>query len=121
MNDHQQLRPLENKLTLIAIALGAVALVSAVAWSPTQGRGYQIKASDGMIGYICDFLMDDQSWVLQKLVIKIGNRFSGKAVQISTSKVDRISYEESTVFVNLSQAAIEQSPQHPLASAGLAA
>jgi len=33
MNDHQQLRPLENKLTLIAIALGAVALVSAVAWS----------------------------------------------------------------------------------------
>jgi len=84
-------------------------------------NGYQIKASDGMIGYICDFLMDDQSWVLQKLVIKIGNRFSGKAVQISTSKVDRISYEESTVFVNLSQAAVEQSPQHPLVSAGLAA
>ena len=84
-------------------------------------NGYQIKASDGMIGYICDFLMDDQSWVIKKLVIKIGNRFSGKAVQISTGKVDRISYEESTVFVNLSQAAIEQSTQHPLASAGLAA
>ena len=83
-------------------------------------NGYQIKASDGMIGYICDFLMDDQSWVIRKLVIKIGNRFSGNAVQISTGKVDRISYEESTVFVNLSQAAVQQSPQYPLAPAGQA-
>ena len=84
-------------------------------------NGYQIKATDGMIGYICDFLMDDQSWVIRKLVIKIGNRFSGKAVQISTSKVDRISYEESTVFVNLSQSAVAQSPQHSVAPAGLTA
>jgi len=72
--------------------------------------GYQIKASDGMIGHICDFLLDAQSWTIRQLVIKIGHRFSGREVQIPTGKVDRISYEESTVFVKLTKAAVEQSP-----------
>ena len=81
-------------------------------------NGYQIKASDGMIGYICDFMMDDQSWVIRQLVIKIGHRFSGKEVQISTSKVERISYEESTVIVKLTREAVEHSPTHDLKSLG---
>ena len=81
-------------------------------------NGYQIKASDGMLGYICDFLMDDQSWVIRQLVIKIGHRFSGKEVQISTSQVERISYEESTVFVTLTREAVEHSPTHDLKSLG---
>ena len=84
-------------------------------------NGYQIKATDGMIGYICDFMMDARSWVIRQLVIKSGHRFSGKEVQISTSTVDRISYEESTVFVKLTREAVEHSPQHHLAPVGAAA
>ena len=84
-------------------------------------NGYEIKASDGMIGYICDFMMDVQSWTIRQLVIKTGHRFSGKEVQIPTGTVDRISYEESTVFVNLTREAVEQSPVHHLAPVGEAA
>jgi sporulation protein YlmC with PRC-barrel domain len=84
-------------------------------------NGYEIKASDGMIGYICDFMMDVQSWTIRQLVIKTGHRFSGKEVQIPTSTVDQISYEESTVFVKLTREAVEQSPQHHLAPVGMAA
>ena len=80
-------------------------------------NGYHIKASDGIIGHVCDFMMDDQSWAIRQLVVKTGHRFSGKEVQIPTSKVDRISYEESTVFVNLTKEAVEQSPAHHLAPA----
>ena len=75
-------------------------------------NGYHIKASDGMIGHVCDFMMDAQSWAIRQLVIKTGHRFSGKEVQMPTSQVDRISYEESTVFVNLTSQAVEQSPAH---------
>jgi hypothetical protein len=78
-------------------------------------NGYHLQASDGTVGHICDFMMDDQSWAIRQLVIKTGHRFSGKEVQIPTSKVDRISYEESTVFVNLTTKAVEQSPAHHLA------
>lgn len=77
-------------------------------------NGYHIKASDGIIGHVCDFMMDDQSWVIGQFVVKTGHRFTGKEVQIPTSKVDRISYEDSTVFVNLTKEAVEQSPAHHL-------
>ncbi len=84
-------------------------------------NGYQIQASDGMIGYICDFMMDARSWTIRQLVIKIGLRFSGKEVLIPTSAVDRISYEESMVLVKLAREAVEQSPQHHLPPVGAAA
>ena len=37
-------------------------------------------------------------------------------VQVPTSTVNRISYEESTMFTSLSKKAIEHSPEHHLAS-----
>jgi hypothetical protein len=73
-------------------------------------NGYHIQASDGMTGHVCDFMMDVQSWAIRQLVIKTGHRISGKEVQIPSSKVDRISWDESKVFVNLTQAAILQAP-----------
>jgi len=73
-------------------------------------NGYHIQGSDGIIGHVCDFMMDDMSWAIQQLVIKTGNRFSGREVQISVSNVARISYEDSTIFVNLTKDTIEQSP-----------
>jgi len=63
-------------------------------------------------------MMDAQSWAIRLLVIKTGHRFSGKEVRISTSQVDRISYEESTVFVSLTREAVEQSSTHDMAPVG---
>ena len=73
-------------------------------------NGYHIKKSDDSIGQVCDFMMDQKSWAIRELVIKTGHWLSGREVQIPTNKVDRISYEESTVFVNVSRESIEQSP-----------
>jgi hypothetical protein len=77
-------------------------------------NGYHLQASDGTIGHVCDFMMDDQSWAIRQLVIKTGHRFSGKEVQIPTRTVDLISWDESKVFVNLTKEAVEQSPAHPV-------
>ena len=80
--------------------------------------GYHIQASDGVAGHVCDFVMDDRSWAIRKLVIKIGHLLSGREVEIASSKVDRISYEESTVFVKITAQAVEQSPEHHRVSDG---
>ena len=77
-------------------------------------NGYQLQASDGKIGSICDFMMDSQSWAIHHLVIKTGHWPASSVVEIPTRKVDRISYEESTVFVNLNRETVEQSPSHHL-------
>ncbi len=52
------------------------------------------------------------------MVIKIGHRFTGKEVLISPGKVARVSYPDSTVFVDLTREAVEQSPVHDLALVG---
>jgi hypothetical protein len=83
-------------------------------------NGYHLQASDGIIGHVCDFMMDDKSWAIGQLVIKTGHRFSGKEVLIPTNKVARVSFDKSTVFVNLTKDAVEQSPAHHLAPVGAA-
>ena len=83
--------------------------------------GYHLQASDGIIGHVCDFMMDDKRWAIHELAIKTGHRFSGKEVLIPTSQVARISFDESTVFINLTRDDIEQSPEQHLVSTGAAA
>jgi sporulation protein YlmC with PRC-barrel domain len=86
--------------------------------STQSTNGYHIEASDGTVGHVCDFMMDDKSWAIGQLVVKTGHRFSGNEVLIPVSKVDRISYEKSTVFVKLTKEAVEQSSTHHLAPVG---
>jgi len=64
-------------------------------------NGYHLRTGDGTIGHICDFMVDADSWAIGQLVIKTGHRFSGQEMLIETKNVDRISYEESTVFASL--------------------
>ncbi|MEY4917893.1 MAG: hypothetical protein RL616_1806 [Verrucomicrobiota bacterium] len=82
-------------------------------------KGYHLQATDGIIGHVHDFMMDEESWVIGELVIKTGSRFSGHEVLIPVSKVIRISYEESTVFVSLTKEAVAQSPAQQLALDGV--
>lgn len=81
-------------------------------------KGYHLRASDAIAGYIYDFMMDEESWAINELVTKTGHRFSGHEVLIPVSKVSRISYEESTVFVNMTKEEVDHSPAQQLALDG---
>jgi sporulation protein YlmC with PRC-barrel domain len=70
--------------------------------------GYHFSGSDGVIGQVHDFMMDDRTWAIGQLVVKIGHRFSGREVLIPVNQVERISYEDSTVFVSLTKEAVEK-------------
>lgn len=75
--------------------------------------GYQLRTqADGVIGYVCDFMMDAGSWAIGQLVIRTGHRLSGKEILIPTKDVDRISYEESTVFATLTGEAATPKTTH---------
>jgi hypothetical protein len=81
--------------------------------------GYQLGAKNGTIGQVCDFLVDDRSWAISQLIVRTGHRFTGKEVQLPVSDVERISYEDSTVLVNLTMEAVEQSPLRQLSAPAL--
>lgn len=82
--------------------------------------GYQIQASDGPIGQVSDFMLDDQSWSIRQLVVTTGSWFSGKKVVIPTSFVERVSFTESRFFLNMTQASVAESPLLGTAAPGAA-
>ena len=80
--------------------------------------GYHVGTGGGTTGHVCDFMVDVHSWAIGQLVVKIGHRFSGQEVLVPTEKVQRVSYEESTIFVNLTADEVAGcSPRHPVAAA----
>jgi len=74
--------------------------------------GYHIQTSDGRIGHVTDFIMDDDSWAICRLVVETGHWFAGKQIAISPEQIDRISSEESKVYVNVSKEAILDAPEY---------
>ena len=69
-------------------------------------KGYNVEASDGAIGEVADFLISGRNWVLREIVVESGHWYSGKEIHIPTEKISRISYNESTVYVDSTKAAI---------------
>ncbi|MBN1981511.1 MAG: hypothetical protein JW795_08270 [Chitinivibrionales bacterium] len=52
---------------------------------------------------------DDKGWMIRYLIIDTRNWWPGKKVLISPRWIERVSWHELKVFVNLSHASIKQS------------
>lgn len=74
--------------------------------------GHHIQASDGEIGRVDDFIMDDETWTIRYLVVNTDNWWQGKKVLISPKWIERISWDEKKVFVNLSRETIKLAPEY---------
>ena len=46
-------------------------------------EGYAVSATDGDIGHVANFLLDDERWIVRYLVVETGGFFSGRRVLIS--------------------------------------
>jgi len=87
------------------------------AWDPhlrstNAVRGYEIQALDGEIGHVEDFVIDDETWAIRYLVVATRNWWPGKKVLVSPQWIERVTWSESKVFVNLSREAVKQSPEY---------
>ena len=78
-------------------------------------HGYPIEATDGTIGTVSGFMVDDKRWVIRELAVETGHWYSGKEILICPSKIQRISYAESKVFVNLTKADIKRTAENNVA------
>jgi uncharacterized protein YrrD len=74
--------------------------------------GYQIQAADGEIGHVEDFLIDDETWAIRYLIIGTRNWWPRKKVLVSPQWIERVSWDESKVFVNLPRETIKQAPEY---------
>ncbi len=87
------------------------------AWDPHlrsthEVTDYHIQAADGEIGHVEDFIIDDETWAIRYLIIDTRNWWPGKKVLVSTQWIDRVSWSEQKVFINLTRESIKKSPEY---------
>ncbi|MEO7963322.1 MAG: PRC-barrel domain-containing protein [Gemmatimonadaceae bacterium] len=79
--------------------------------SADELRGYHIHGSDGAIGHVDDFILDDESWAVRFLVIDTSAWWFGKKVLVSPRWAESIQWNDRIIHVNLSRAEVQNSPE----------
>ena len=74
--------------------------------------GYHIKATDGEIGDVEDFIIDDNTWKIDFMEVDTGHWFPGKKVLISPKWIRQINWETSSVIVNATEEEVKNSPEY---------
>lgn len=72
--------------------------------------GYRVQADHNVVGRLTDFLVDDENWEIQSCVVDSGSRLTGKRVLVSPAQIDRISWDTSTMQLNVAESIILQAP-----------
>jgi sporulation protein YlmC with PRC-barrel domain len=80
--------------------------------SAAELTGYHIEATDGAIGHAEDLVIDDETWEVRYLIVDTQNWWPGKKVLVSPEWIDRISWDDAKVYVDLSRQAIQNSPEY---------
>lgn len=71
-----------------------------------------VRAQDGEVGQVSDFILDDSDWRIRYLVIDTGNWLPGKHVLLAPNWIEKIGASAGTVFVNLPRSTIEAAPEY---------
>jgi sporulation protein YlmC with PRC-barrel domain len=74
--------------------------------------GLSIYATDGAMGHVEDFIVDDRGWVIRYMVVDTVNWWPGRKVLVSPNWVVDISWDEQNVTVELTRDQIEHSPEY---------
>lgn len=80
--------------------------------SVSEVLGYYIQATDGDIGHVDDFLVDDKDWAIRYMVVDTGNWWPGKKVVVSPDWIERVSWPETKVHVNVLRQSIKNAPAY---------
>ena len=78
--------------------------------SVSEVTGYSIHATDGDIGHVGDFIVDDEGWPMRYVIIS-KSWWPGKRVILSPEWIASVSWEESKVFVPLTRDTIKGAPE----------
>jgi hypothetical protein len=74
--------------------------------------GYHIEASDGELGHLSGFLIDDQTWAIRYLVVDTSNWWIGHKVLVAPMWIKGVHWADRTVSVDLSRESIKNSPPY---------
>jgi hypothetical protein len=74
--------------------------------------GYHIHATDGEIGHLEDFLVEDADWSIRFLVVDTKNWWPGKTVLVSPRSALEIDWTDRLVNLNVERQRVKDSPTY---------
>jgi hypothetical protein len=80
--------------------------------SVEEVTGYHVHASDGEIGHVADFLVEDDDWSIHYLVVDTKNWWPGKKVLISPLSVRTIEWDDRLVNLGANRQKVKDSPAY---------
>lgn len=73
--------------------------------------GYKIHATDGEIGKVVDYIIDDTNWEIKFLVIESGSWLESRKVLISVQWIREVNWDNSLVVVSVTTGEVKNSPK----------
>jgi len=78
--------------------------------SIVEVTGYHVHATDGSIGYVENFLVDSESWVIRYLTIDTSNWWFGQHVLISPHAVKEVDWTARYIRLDIARVQVKASP-----------
>jgi hypothetical protein len=75
-------------------------------------RGYSLHATDGAVGHVEDFLVEDLTWRLRYMAVDTRNWWPGTRVLVAPEWIEPMSWEDSAVVVALPRDVIKNAPEY---------
>jgi hypothetical protein len=74
--------------------------------------GYHVEATDGEIGHLDGFILDDELWAIRYLEVKTRNWLPGKRVLFAPAWILRVNWMDSKLYAFLSREEIKSAPKY---------
>ncbi len=74
--------------------------------------GHHIQATDGEIGHVENFLVDDHTWAIRYLVVDTSNWWGGRHVLVAPEWIQDVSWSDARVSVDLTRQAVKEAPAY---------
>lgn len=80
--------------------------------STAEMTGYHIRARDGAIGHVDDFLIDPDGWTVRYLVVDTGDWWPGRQVLVVPAALIGVNWADRAADVDLTREQIRNGPEY---------
>lgn len=81
--------------------------------------GYHIRAADGAIGHVEDYIVDHRMWVVRFVLVDTANWLPGRKVLLAPDWFTTVNWADCTADVDMTRQAVKDSPRYePTAPVG---
>jgi hypothetical protein len=80
--------------------------------SVKEVTGYHIRAKDGEVGHVEDFVAEDETWAIRYMVVDTRNWLPGRKVLVAPQWIESVDWVDNLVEVDLTTKAVKESPEY---------